>query len=149
MAGIGYPHPRTLSDHSPVVVTLKIPIAGGMESRWQFPNMALKDEVFRTELQLAIIEYFKLNKDSVPIQAPMWKAFKAYTRICISKHAGVLCDLPKTLARIKEEIGLLDCEATRTGTDAQLPRQSALLAEFGDAAERETYYVGKYAKARQ
>lgn len=141
--------PRTLSDHSPVLVQLRVPRAGGVERTWRFPDLALQDPVFAAELREAIEEYFALNTGSVDSVATLWEAFKAYTRgICISKSAGVLRSLRGTLAQIETRLRELD-EGAAGQDSPDLHTQAALLAEFREAADREVNFLGQNAMAHR
>lgn len=119
--------PRTLSDHSPVVLALWIPRPEGCERQGRFPSQALLVEVFRTELHGGIVEYFDLNTGSVQSWAALWEAFKAYIRgVCISKHAGLLRDLRRTLTSIEQKLSSLDQEQLRLPAPTQHGRRLTL-----------------------
>lgn len=112
-------------------MTLKVPRTEGTERQWRFPSLALQNEVFRAELQEASDEYFELNVGSVQSWAVLWEAFKAYARgVCISKHAGVLRDLRRTLTSIEQQLNLLDQEQARNPDQTTGARHLALLVEF-------------------
>lgn len=102
--------PRTLSDHSPVLLSLTLPAVVHSLVAWRFPAEALLDTVFRGEVQDAIVEYFQINTGSVPRYATLWEAFKVYIRgICIAKQAGVLCTIRRELDATEWELDADRC----------------------------------------
>lgn len=131
-------------------MTLKVPRTEGTERQWRFPSLALQNEVFRAELQEASDEYFELNVGSVQSWAVLWEAFKAYARgVCISKHAGVLRDLRRTLTSIEQQLSLLDQEQARNPDQTTGARHLALLVEFKEVVVWEAHFLSKYSVAHR
>lgn len=82
--------PRTISDHSPVLLQLDYFTLPKQRPQWCFPSAAVLDPVFKEEINVAVRDYFDINTGSVDSQIVLWGAFKAVIRgVCISKHAGI------------------------------------------------------------
>lgn len=72
--------PRTLSDHSPLLLKLTTPRKTLPPFTWRFPPYALLDPTFKQELAEAIDIYFDKNIASVDSFQTIWEAFKVYIR---------------------------------------------------------------------
>lgn len=142
--------PRTLSDHSPLLLQLAIPLPEGYERQWRFPSRALSDDAFHAEIRDAIEEYFRLNTDTVDTWATLWEAFKAFIRgVCISKRGGILRSLQAELRSLETALAGVDTQLLTDPDPALLKRRHALLLEFREVAERESSFLGKYHTARK
>lgn len=58
-------HARTLSDHSPVLLSVNIPPPYRQPFKWRLPYNSLLDPVFNAEIRAHIEEYFLINTSTV------------------------------------------------------------------------------------
>lgn len=71
--------PITISDHSPVTMTVDFGIEPCMKS-WRINASLLADVDTREEIRLAILEYFELNDNGMVSPSVLWDAGKPIIR---------------------------------------------------------------------
>lgn len=142
--------PRTLSDHSPVLLQLKPPNSISPSFSWRLPAHSLMVTAFKAEVRDEILNYFETNKASVDSSSTLWEAFKVVIRgVCISKQSGVLKSLRSTLSTLEHDIQSCEQRYYTTGDITNLAEIRTKLTDFQEAAEAEVKYLGTYTKARQ
>lgn len=141
---------RTISDHSPCLLTLSLPNTSRQTFSWRLPPHALLDAAFLEEIRADIQDYFSFNTGSVTSEASLWEAFKVVIRgKCISRQSGVLKAIRTTLADIETQIKDLERRVYIEGDPAPHADIKTKLAEYEEEATRETRFLGQYAEARR
>lgn len=101
--------PRTLSDHSPLLLVVDTPKKTIHPFTWRFPPYLLLDPAFKNELAEAIETFFATNIGSVDSFQTVWETFKVYIRgVTMAKHSGVLRSIWKRLADLEHKLKILE-----------------------------------------
>lgn len=133
--------PRTLSDHSPVKLTLCIPHSVSQQFTWRFCSEALLDPFTHTIWE-AITQYFAQNKGSVGSAAILWEAFKATIQgTCMKDIRGQLTKIENTLSRLERQYE----SSPSTSLLAQIKES---LIDYNELADEEIRYRSRRHVAR-
>lgn len=141
--------PRTLSDHSPIALSLKAPPTCIPPYTWRFPPYSLLDPLFKDELATEIDNFFQINVGSVESFLVVWETFKVFIRgIVMAKHSGVLRAIRNRLTRLEGEIRAAELLLESQPDPSLELRLKDLLTDFHEEADHEVKHLGKYAVAR-
>ena len=134
---------RSLSDHSPGMLTIQIIDSIRRGPPWHLHGTELMDPVFLAEIGAAIEE------SSVDSASVLWEAFKVYiTGICIAKWAGVLRSIRNRLSVLEDRLVELERSHAQTSDPHLLADIHEALAKFREEVRREVVYLRKHAPAR-
>ncbi|KAJ1100061.1 hypothetical protein NDU88_005150 [Pleurodeles waltl] len=142
--------PRTYTDHSMVVLKLKLGSPHSAPFTWRFPPYSLIIVAFREELRQAIEEFFFTNIGMVDKSATVWETFKVSIRgVAISKHAGVLRSIQNSLVKLDKELATLK-QQHRVMVDLGLFGDiKGKIDEYHEQAQQEVEHLGKYSVAHR
>lgn len=141
--------PKTLSDHSPILLKLDIPDYAPPPFDWRFNAKALSDPIYRSTINKAIEEYLAINKPTTEDPCLLWEALKATIRgICISTSAGILKDIRHQLHKRETRLQALEREYAQTKEAQILGTIRTVMNEFQEYAEDELRYLSHAHRAR-
>ncbi|KAJ1142231.1 hypothetical protein NDU88_008558, partial [Pleurodeles waltl] len=102
---------KTLSDHCPLIVTLRW---GSQPSRiptWRLQPTLLRDPPFREELADTIKSYFTINSRTATTRAIEWDGDKVVVRgMCIGAAGGIRRTLLSELHDTEEKLRKAECD---------------------------------------
>lgn len=139
---------RTLSNHSPVTLTLQIPKPYIQPFTWRLLLcwIRLLGKRFTRRLQAA----FEHNVGSVESAGVLWEAFKVVLRgHCIAGQNRVLRDIRSSLGRLDLELHALEAQYFTTPSTTTLGNIRSKLTEYQEEADREITFLHKYAIAHR
>lgn len=140
--------PRTMSNHSPLLLSIATPKKGIPPFTWRFPPYSLLDPVFKSEMAEAIETFFTTNVGSVDSFQMFWEAFKVYIHgVAMSKHTGVLHEICRRLAQTMKKLGSLEQQQQTNPDDTVVSQIKTLLQQYHEDADAEVKHMGKYATA--
>lgn len=83
--------PMTLSNHSPITLTLRYELRSTPTRVWRLPPSALAELEFVNHVKTCIREYFSLNRNSCSSPLMLWEAHKCVIRGEFMKIQTRLC----------------------------------------------------------
>lgn len=141
--------PCTLSDHSPVLMAVTVPLPYRQPFKWRLPYNSLFDPVFNEEIRNHITEYFAFNTGTVTSCITLWDAFKSVIRgHCIAGQTRVLKDIRNRLQSLETELHTLETQYYATASTTLFTAIRTKLTDYQEEAQRETQFLCKHAQAR-
>ncbi|KAJ1107419.1 hypothetical protein NDU88_004809 [Pleurodeles waltl] len=142
--------PRTLSDHSPVILKLAVPVTWKQTPLWRLQPRMVLGKAFRKEIRSAIQAYITSNKDFINTVATFWEALKAVIRgKCITKEHVILRSIRDRLARLEMELHNLELQYDDIKNKSLLSCMKKALTEFCEEVDREVKFLCEYTQARK
>lgn len=129
--------PRTLSDHSPLVLTVNAPTTRTHPRRWRFSNYLLNDLNFIAFLNDNIESFLNFNVGSAS-PGVVWESLKAYLRgIIISYSSGKKKKHQCQLNLLSKDIKKLEHDCSVYGDENMFQKLNSLRLEYDMLSTKE------------
>ncbi|KAJ1088540.1 hypothetical protein NDU88_001697 [Pleurodeles waltl] len=132
---------RTVSDHSPLLLTVQWGRKRSTIPTWCLQSEALLDQPFREELNTCIRQYWDLNAGSTDSRATEWDAQKVVVRgHCLSASWGACRSLHTEVVTLEKELRALEVAVAQTGASLETLRAKRGMYEEADQCLRQHDY---------
>uniref|UniRef100_A0A3B3HQU1 Reverse transcriptase domain-containing protein n=1 Tax=Oryzias latipes TaxID=8090 RepID=A0A3B3HQU1_ORYLA len=127
-----------ISDHAPLLMTLKMPSPGNKYRPWRFNTLLLSDREFVKFISKEIKEYITRNSTPGMSSSLIWESLKAYLRgQIISYSARTKRLLTEKIKRIENDILQLDDMLANSPSSDLFKKRLALQTEYNLSTTRQ------------
>lgn len=127
-----------ISDHAPLVMTLRIPTSHTNYRPWRFNSLLLSDNFFVEHISTEITSFLERNQTPGMSSSVVWESMKAYLRgQIISYSARIRKALNEKLVKLTDDILNLDARLALAPSDDLFKRRLILQTEFNLLSTRQ------------